>query len=177
MAYPSFSVPSLFGFLTHFVSCTPIFRRSLFVLCCPSRKPVACILSSKHRTPLCSSVFKVLIKSWPAPEWDSWQGASAATASWEPSQYRPSRSLSSGPVFARSTGAWPTVKEGLSFPLLSTVRNTTTKGAPNNKGSPSEAPKLLTLVEQRRHKSVTHLASFNMIVMPAVVRMGCLLTY
>lgn len=63
--------PSLFSFLTHFVSRTPIFRRSLFVLCCPSRKPVACILSSKHRTPLCSAVFKVLIKSWIAPEWDS----------------------------------------------------------------------------------------------------------
>lgn len=65
----------------------------------------------------------------------------AATTHWEPSQYRPARSASSGPVVARSTGAWPTVGEGLSFTILSTVWSTTTKGATNNKGSPSAAPK------------------------------------
>ena len=118
----------------------PIFRRRVFVLRWPSRKPVAYILSSKHRTPLCSSVFKALIKGRLGPDWDSWRGASVATANREPSQYRPGRSASLGPVVSRSTGAWPTVREGLSFPLLSTVRSMTTKGAPNNKGSPSGAP-------------------------------------
>lgn len=155
--HPSLSLPPSLVFSLTLSHILPVFRRRLFVLCCPSRKPVAYILSSKHRTPLYSAAFKALIKGRPGPWMGQLTGASAATANWEPSQYRPGRSASSGPVVARSTGAWPTVREGLSSSLLSTVRSTTTKGAPNNKGSPSAAPQTQTLVEQSRAEGVIHL--------------------
>lgn len=112
---PSFSLPPSLVFSLTRSRVLTAFRRRLFVLCCPSRKPVAYNLSSKHRTSLCSAVFKALIKGLLGRDWASWQGASVATANWEPSQYRPGRSASLGPVVARSTGAWPTVRESLSF--------------------------------------------------------------
>lgn len=153
----------------------PVFWRRLFVLCCPSRKPVAYILSSKHRTPLCSAVFKALIKGRLGPEWDGWRGASVATANGEPSQYRAGRSASLGPVVARSTGAWPTVREGLSFPLRGTVKCLATKGAPNNKGSTSAAPQIPTYEQTSRRRSFCWL--FTMVIVTQTLDMhskdGC----
>lgn len=147
----------------------PVFWRRLFVLCCPSRKPVAYILSSKHRTPLCSAVFKALIKGRLGPEWDSWRGASVATTNGKPSQYRAGRSASLGPVVARSTGAWPTVREGLSFPLRSTVKCLATKEAPNNKGSTSAAPQIPTYEQTLRHHSFCWL--FTIVIVTQTLNM------
>ena len=63
--------------------------------------------------------------------------------------------------------------EAFSFPHLSTVRSTTTKGAPNNEGVALSSPQTPTLVEQSRPEGVTHFVSFTvmMVMMPAAVRM------